>query len=130
MSLLQAFGEDPGFWSALVARAKRLGLGRPLWYALDAARCFFDLEAPTEVLAAISASAPPAILRRPMRSTFRIALQPPVVHAPWSLHRLALFSLYVRAHYLRMPLYRLIPHLLRKAVRQEIQQENLAMDRP
>ena len=37
---------------------------------------------------------------------------------------------YVRAHYLRMPLYRLVPHLLRKAVRQEIQQENLAMGRP
>ncbi len=130
VSLLQAFSGEPGFWRALAARAEFLGLGRPLWYALDASRWIFETEVPAEILAAALASAPSAILRGPMRATFRIALEPPIVHGRSKIHRLALFALYVRAHYLRMPLYRLIPHLLRKAVRREIQKENLAMGRP
>ncbi len=129
VSLLQAFSGEPGFWRSLVARAEFLGLSRPLWYALDAGRWFFEPQVPAEVLAAVSTSAPPVILRGPMRSTFRIALEPPLVHARSSKHRLALFALYVRAHYLRMPLYRLIPHLVRKAVTGEAQAEAFAVQR-
>jgi hypothetical protein len=128
-SLVREFERDPIFWPELTARARELNLSRPLWYALVMGRRLLGTEPPQESLAGIEEMAPPRYMRRLMLWMLAAALEPPSSRRRKG-RALALFSLYVRAHYLRMPVHRLIPHLLRKAVRPEMQHERLAEGRP
>lgn len=127
-SLLAVFGQDGNFWSALAARAGALGLGRPLWYAVELCRRLMRTPVPRERWAGLEEMAPSPLMRGLMVRMFERALEPPLAagrERDW-----ALFMLYVRAHYLRMPLHRLVPHLLRKAVRREATPEDLALGHP
>lgn len=124
--LLATFERDPTFWPGLVERARRLGLGRPLWYAIEMCQRLFGITVPPTSLTAIDRMAPPPQTRAIMRWLFQRALEPPSLGPPWSGQGVALFALYVRAHYLRMPLHRLLPHLLRKAARREPRAPSLA----
>ena len=115
--LLRRFGKDEGFWHKLLERAAGLELGRPLYYALcHAARCL-NTPVPESALESASAAGPSRLLSPFMRALFERALE--VNHA--SCRRpgdgLARWLLYVRGHYLRMPLHLLLPHLARKAWR-------------
>ncbi len=115
--LLRHFGGRDGFWEELPERAARLDLLRPLFYALRYCRRMLGTPIPDDTLQACRSAAPPAPRLRLMDALFTRALE--VDHPT---HRqagegLARWLLYVRGHYLRMPLYLLIPHLLRKALR-------------
>ncbi|HYL48551.1 MAG TPA: nucleotidyltransferase family protein [Stellaceae bacterium] len=111
--LLRQFVARGDFWPTLLARARRLGLERPLFYALRYAEMLLSTPVPSEILT--RAELRPPFLRW-MDWVFVRALRP--AHSGCALPgmRVALFFLYIRAHILRMPLRLLLPHLLRKAM--------------
>ena len=113
--LLLHFGKDPKFWRALFARAKELGLGEPLFHALHHSYRLFANGPPQDFRRELHGIQPNWMTRRVMSALLKTALQPhhPSCDEPFSgfFHWL----LYIRSHYLRMPLYLIIPHLTRKA---------------
>ena len=114
-SLLQEFAAKPGFWQQLVPRAKVLGLTRPLYYALRYTTLMLNTPVPRQVLEDAQVGRPFVLIARPMDACYLRALRP--VHAStrsmgtWP----ARFALYVRSHWIRMPLHLLVYHLGRKA---------------
>lgn len=113
--MLREFSEnDSGFWESLVARAHALDLVGPLYYALSYSQRVFETPVPPPIIE--RASSGPRKLRKPiMDFLFVRALRPNQPECRLPLTGLALYLLYLRSHYLRMPLYLLIPHLIRKA---------------
>lgn len=105
---------DDGFWDNLVARAKALDLTGPVFHALNYAQQVFETPLPDTVMPSVASRA--ALLRKPlMDSLFRRAFRPDHRQCKLPYTDLALYALYVRSHYLRMPMYLLLPHLARKA---------------
>ena len=110
-------GKDPHFWTALVDRAREQGLGRPLYYAIRTLRAVLETPIPESTLAEIETFAPHGPVKVWMIRTLRTVLRP-TDPAPWPpKHRFALWLLYVRSHWLRMPPGPLLAHLTRKAIR-------------
>ncbi|MBT9521797.1 MAG: nucleotidyltransferase family protein [Dechloromonas sp.] len=116
-SLLTQFAKDDEFWIQLTQRAVELNLSRPLYYALQCCRIFLQTSIPdnavqaskttgnlngaaTHVVVYLLTSAIGAILNEGKHQTLATSL--------------AKFLIFVRSHYLRMPMYLLIPHLTRK----------------
>lgn len=114
--LLLHFGaEEAGFWPALVARSYELGLQRPLHHAVFHVERQFGALVPAELRAAFNRLRPPWLPRVLMAKLLLIALRPAHSSCQSPGEGLARWLLYVRSHWLRMPLRLLIPHLLRKA---------------
>ena len=115
--LLRDFGNDPDFWPKLAVRGAELDLSRPLYYALRYARRVLATPIPTPVVQAAEIGRPPSWLRGLMDGLFLRSFQP----EPTSQHftSIARLSLYVRAHWLRMPPLLLAHHLTVKAFRRE-----------
>jgi hypothetical protein len=112
--LLRHFGADPAFWDELPRRAAALDLRRPLFYALRYSSTLLGTPVPAALLAAGGPWGPE---RAWMDALFTRALRSPHPLCADALSGAALRVLYVRAHYLRMPLHLLLPHLVRKAMR-------------
>jgi hypothetical protein len=115
-ALLRHFGGERGFWSAIARRAVELDVPRPLYYALRYACRLLDTPVPPHVQAALAAHAPPIPVRRLMDCVFEAALAP---HASKRARRWARRALYVRGHWLKMPVPLLAWHLTVKAFRRE-----------
>ncbi|MDZ7752591.1 MAG: nucleotidyltransferase family protein [Gammaproteobacteria bacterium] len=116
-ALLRHFGADDGFWDALVDRAHEQDLARPLYYALTQAPRYLGTPIPDATLRRIQegrARPPVAWL---MDELLRRGLAPNHPSCDDALTGVARWALYVRSHWLRMPLHLLIPHLVRKAGR-------------
>lgn len=107
--------ERADFWPALLDRARQLDLARPLHYGLRSAHKLLGTPVPDQVLVEAAAGGPGQILDRLMDALWRRALvsQHPTT-AP-AFTPAALFLLYVRAHWLRMPPLLLARHLVTKA---------------
>ena len=118
-SLLREFASEENFWPRLTVRAAELDLTRPLYYALRYAVRLLDTPVPARVLGAAEIGRPPPLLRGVMDALFLRTLQPD--RASDGLASLARGSLYVRAHWLRMPPLLLAQHLTIKALRREEQ---------
>ena len=114
-ALMRHFGARPGFWSQLVYRATELELTRPLFYALHYASSILDTPVPGTILSEPGVGRPGALIGSLMDRLFRRALAPDHPSCTDRLTGIAQWLLYVRSHYLRMPLYLLIPHLVRKS---------------
>ena len=114
-ALLRDFGADGRFWNDLVPRADALGLGRSLYYALQASTRILGTPVPHRVLAAARPWRPARPIDAVMSWCWRHALQPahPSVET-WQV-RAARLALYLRSHWLRMPLHLMVWHLGRKA---------------
>ena len=105
---------DPLFWDGLVARARELDLLGSLFHGLTYSQRVFATPVPPDVLE--QASSWSRTLRKPvMGFLFLRAFRPDQPECKLPLTGLALYLLYIRSHYLRMPLYLLLPHLVRKA---------------
>jgi putative nucleotidyltransferase-like protein len=107
-------GRDPHFWEGLVSRAQELQLADSLFHGLNYAQQVFGTPLPEGILEAAASRA--LTWRKPiMDFLFIRAFRPdhPQCRLPYT--ELALNLLYLRSHYLRMPLYLLLPHLARKA---------------
>jgi hypothetical protein len=116
-SLLREFANEQNFWSRLIARAGELDLTRPLYYALRYAVGVLGTSVPPNVLREADIGRPPSMLRTLMDALFLRTLLPG--RATDRLASLARGSLYVRAHWLRMPPLLLAQHLTIKALRRE-----------
>lgn len=100
------------FWQNLVSRAKAHGMERPLTYALHYSRWFLGTLVPDDLpLQAVSPG-----LRKWMDFLVSRSLFPQLPGHFSKIDAIARWMLYVRSHYLRMPLKLLLPHLLHKAV--------------
>jgi hypothetical protein len=103
------------FWDRLVVRAEELDLTRPLYYALRYANLYLQTPIPQNIIDRSQRWKPPW----PACSAMDLIVDQAVTAGPWRKDlglTLSRKLLYVRAHWLRMPPYLLIPHLIRKAM--------------
>lgn len=113
--LLRHFMQTEGFWETLLARARILGLMRPLHYCLRYCSTLFSTPVPAFVLAEAARAqgfSGPLIHRlwlKVLGSTHPTARQPGTA--------LASLMLYLRAHWHRMPPGLLLYHLCMKSLR-------------
>jgi hypothetical protein len=112
--LRELSGRDARLWTTLVARAQQLDLERPLFYALRYAQAFLQTPVPSDCQAAVQGPVSPLLAG--MDALFLRALAPSHASCSDRLTPLARKLLYLRAHWLRMPLPLLTYHLLRKAL--------------
>lgn len=114
--LLRHFGRDVAFFEALLARADTLHAGRPLHYALRWTSRLLGTPVPAGTVAAAARHAPNAAISRTMDALLDRALRPTAARAST---RWARQFLYVRGHWLKMPLHLLAWHLTLKALRRQ-----------
>jgi len=111
--LLTHFSQaDQSFWEKLVPRAQELNLQFPLYYGLKYSATILNTPIPSSVINASEHKAPK--FSKLMDFLFLRALMPNHKTCDRAFTGLARWVLYVRSHYLRMPLHLLIPHLIRK----------------
>ena len=111
-ALLRHFGNDPDFWKNLQIRAHALGLTQPLEYALFFTKKLLHTPINDAQLNEHIINQPPAaflssMLMRGFSSAHTDMMDPGSTFALWLL--------YIRSHWLRMPLHQLVPHLYQKA---------------
>jgi hypothetical protein len=111
--LLRWFGGNDEFWTDLVREAEGLDLTRPAYYALRYAGHWFNTPVPERVAARVSRWGPPLPIRGLMDALVRRSM----TGASPASSPAAVFALYVRSHWLRMPPLHLVRHLARKSFR-------------
>lgn len=116
-SLLRHFGNMAGFWTAIVPRARALGLTRPLYYALRFCTSLLGTPVPADVMTEARVGRPNPLVSKAMDFCYRRALQPAHESCNTTGTGVARLALYVRSHWLRMPFPLLACHLARKALR-------------
>ena len=109
--LLRAYGAAADFWPTLLARAEEMNLNLPLSYALRYTRLVLQTPMPKALIAA-----PPPARTATMDFLFMNGLAAAHHSLRMPGTRAAQFLLYVRSHWLRMPLHLLAPHLLHKSL--------------
>lgn len=120
--LLRHFGAEEAFWPRLAARALALGLVRPLYYAVEQGRRLLAMEVPDVLGDVLGTALPGPLTRGLMHGLLERAMPPEHASCVRPFSGAARGLLYVRGHYLRMPLHLLLPHLLRKSWRKEEQE--------
>jgi len=113
--LLRHFATEATFWPQLTERARQLDLTRPLYYALRYTKRLLDTPIPDFALKASEVGRPKGPIPFIMDALFENGLRPPHSSCDDWFTGTTRWLLYVRSHYLRMPLHLLIPHLVRKA---------------
>ena len=117
--LLRHFGTDPQFWGALTDRAERMNLTRLLCYALRFTGRLLDTPIQESATLAVSRHAPGALTSATMDALLTHGLRPTM---GLRSTRVARRLLYVRGHWLKMPVPLLAWHLTEKTFRREQQQ--------
>jgi len=115
-SLMRHFGQNEEFWLSLVPRAISLGLTRPLYYAIRYTTLLLGTPVPAYVVSAAKVGKPLALVSASMDFCYRRALRPHHVTANLAGAGLARWFLYLRSHWIRMPLHLLAYHLTRKSL--------------
>jgi len=119
LNLVSQYCTDETQAQELLQRAKRLELEKPLFYALRYCHMLFQCEL-AESLKRFALSNQSRILSPVwlsiMDALFLRALLPKQAECAPPGSGSARWLLYIRGHYLRMPLRLLLPHLIRKAV--------------
>ena len=115
--LLKEFSRQENFWIKLLQRADELKQQIPLYYALRYTHQILQTPVPENVLIASKQQSPNRINTTLMDALFLRALMPDHDSCNDRWTGLARWLLFVRSHWLKMPVYLMIPHLLRKALR-------------
>jgi hypothetical protein len=113
--LVRHFSRDPQFWPELLARARTLQLERPLRDVWVHACRLVGTPTPADVAHRLDGVGGLRLRRRVMDHMLSRALQPDHPDCDTPSTGLARWALYVRSHWLRMPWYQIMPHLVRKA---------------
>jgi len=113
-ALLRAGAVEADYWDRLLARAEQLNLGKPLFYGLRYCSQLLETPVPEAVIVYCSGR-PSAVATRLMDGLFVPAFATAHPTCRVRLSGIAAFGLYVRSHWLRMPLRLLLPHLTYKA---------------
>lgn len=115
-SLLRHFSvAHADFWDAVVARAQELDLGLPLFYALRYTRRVLDTPVPDAILHDARLNPPARLKLKWMDALFMRAFTPPHPSCEDGFSPFSRWALYIRGHWLRMPVQQLIPHLWHQA---------------
>ena len=118
---------DPIFWEGLVDRARELDLLGSLYHALNYAQRVFGTPLPDGMIKEAENRA--RRLRKPIMDFLYLrAFRPDHPQSKLRFTPQALYLLYVRSHYLRMPLYLLLPHLARKAWMRQFEENSPPAD--
>lgn len=131
-ALIRAFSlNEPDFLIRLLARSQAVGLQRPLFYSLRYLQGILGVDFPVDIQQRAGLLGPAIPLLRLMDGLFCRALIPHHASCQDRLTPAALFALYLRGHWLRMPAHLLTAHLLRKAFkRDEPEEVDGAPDQP
>lgn len=113
-ALLSDFSRQPGFWRALVERALQLELGLPVLDALQQCQRVYNTTVPELVGDELSRCAASPWPRSWRAWLFDHALRPAHASAFGRSTRLAHGAIFVRSHWLRMPLPLLVRHVSHK----------------
>lgn len=119
-ALLAQFSGQPGFWDDLLARAEELGLGRPLFYGLRYCEQLMQVSIPAGLLDRCPGR-PAGWTAVAMDALFLRAFATAHPSCRRRLSSFAEFALFVRSHWLRMPVHLLAPHLARKFWRAQVE---------
>lgn len=119
--LLRHFSSGEDFWRQLVGRAAELDLNRPLYYALRYTHRLLGIPIPQPILETIAPQGPRGGSTGFVDALFTRGLAPNHASCDDGWTALARWMLYLRSHYLRMPLYLLVPHLVRKSVKRRLE---------
>lgn len=129
-SLLRHFGQTSGYWDELVPRARELGLLRPLYYALHHVSRVMSTPVPPGVMKLASqAGKPTGPVSQIMDYCYERAFRP--MHASCDMPGTwpARLALYIRSHWIRMPLPLLVMHLGRKALKRQAPLQSQAREK-
>jgi hypothetical protein len=119
-ALMGQFSVQDGFFEALIARAGDLDLERPLFYALKYCKAFLLTSIPPDICKDVTAYGNRSgIVRAVMDVVVLESLGAVLEDRPSIRLPISQLAMYVRSHYLRMPLHQLVPHLIRKQFREE-----------
>lgn len=114
-ALLRSFMSIEGFWEYLYTRAVELNLSRPLFYAIRYLTKLLDTPVPNDVYQSVLLSGMP---RKSVCSIMDFLILRNLASIVFEKKSRLLgpskFLMYVRSHYLRMPIHLLFPHLVRK----------------
>ncbi len=111
----QFAAEERGFWQDLVVRAGVLGLASPLYLACRYCRFLLGTAVPQQMLAALEQAAGfGAVSLRVLDAIYLRALMPDHPLSGDTTTAIARLAVYLRGHYLRMPIGLLTAHLSRK----------------
>lgn len=114
-ALLGQFSGQDRFFEALLHRALELDLGRPLYYALKYCRVFLGTSIPDDIVARCAKQASQSIVVRTIMDVVVLESIGSILDDRPSIKtQVSQFAMYVRSHYLRMPMHQLLPHLVRK----------------
>jgi hypothetical protein len=116
-ALLRRFGESEAFWRRLVGRAKALGTTRPLHYGVHFAGRYLNTPVPDDARQQIERMGPSLLVRPAIRRLMWISIVPEVRERPSVARAIAVFLMFIRAHWLRMPPAMLVRHLFIQARR-------------
>ena len=117
-ALVREWAAIPSFWDGLIARAQKHGLGRALWYCLHYGRMWLSTPVPAGAVARLDAWRPAPAVRWAMDWMVSRTLLPGdpdrdrLVSSSAAAH-----LLFLRSHWLRMPLPLLIRHATVKGLR-------------
>ena len=115
--LLKEFSTQENFWIKLLQRADELKQNIPLYYALRYTSKILQTPVPEKILKASKPKSLNRINTKFMDALFLRALLPDHESCNDHWSDLARWLLFVRSHWLKMPVYLVVPHLLRKALR-------------
>lgn len=113
--LFRHFSATQGFLEALVPRAKELGLTRTLFYATRYATRILATPLPAAFIEATRVGAPARLTVVVMDFCYERALRPMHASCDVAGTATARLALYIRSHWIRMPVHLLVYHLWYKA---------------
>ena len=113
-ALMRHFGADDHFWPLLAERARHHGLQRLLFYALRYVQRVFCTPVPQTMTEQSMTWGPNRLVRALMDRLWLAALEPIPAPSRSAWRQAALFALYLRGHWLRMPPLMLARHLWAK----------------
>lgn len=115
--LMRHFAQSPSYWDDLLDCAAQPSLGRPLYYAQRYARAWLETPIPDRVVHTLEACGPSGPVVRLMDRLMQAAFAPVSLYDGGRDGAIARWVLYMRSHWLRMPLPLLSYHLAHKAMR-------------
>ena len=115
--LLEHYSAERDFWHDLTARARLHGLERPLYYTLRHTARLLGTRIPPDIEREAGKAAPLPPVRWLMDRLMTEAFTVPLPGRTRAARSIALWLLYLRSHWLKMPPLLLLRHLTVKALR-------------
>ncbi|MGF1833449.1 nucleotidyltransferase domain-containing protein [Photobacterium sanguinicancri] len=114
--LIKHFGTDDAFWSQLVTLQAQLGNTDSTFYALHFSEAIYQTKIPTHIKAHYQQYKPNMLTLLLTEPSFHYVFTSMYPLHHHSGHHRAISTLYLRGHFKRLPIYKLIPHLIKKSL--------------